>query len=162
MQYLPESHEYTNTLGIEWNTYLDHFRLTVAKLPPLNNITKCVLVADIAKMFDVLGWFSPSIIKVKILLQQLWKMGIYWDEPVLPSIHDGWLKWRSELHLLSGRHIHRCYFDKSSHVKSSELHGFCDASELAYAAVVYLQITGSHGDIQVSLVMSKTKVAPIK
>lgn len=32
-----------------------------------------ILVSDIAKTFDVLGWFSPTIVKVKILLQRLWK-----------------------------------------------------------------------------------------
>ena len=37
---LPEATEYTKTLGIEWNTVMDHFWLTVAKLPPLDNITK--------------------------------------------------------------------------------------------------------------------------
>ena len=48
---------------------VDHFRLTIADLPPLEGITKRILVSDIAKTFDVLGWFSPSIIKVKINLQ---------------------------------------------------------------------------------------------
>ena len=43
-----------------------------------------------------------------------------------------------------------------------ELHGFCDASEQAYAAVIYLRMMGLDGKIQVSLVTSKTKVAPIK
>ena len=38
---------YTKTLGIEWNTNLDHFRLTIADLPPLTNVTKRLLVSDI-------------------------------------------------------------------------------------------------------------------
>ena len=32
------------------------------------HITKRALVSDIAKTYDILGWFSPAIIKVKILL----------------------------------------------------------------------------------------------
>ena len=66
----PES--YMKTLGIEWNSSNDHFRLTVADLPQVNGLTKRALVSDIAKTFDVLGWYSPTIIKVKILLQLLW------------------------------------------------------------------------------------------
>jgi len=73
---------------------------TVAELPPLEAITKCLLVSDIAKTFDVLGWFSPSTVKMKILLQQLWELKVGWDNSVLPSIHDVWLQWRSELKLL--------------------------------------------------------------
>jgi hypothetical protein len=38
-------------------------------LPPLESITKRVLVSDIAKTYDVLGWFS---LRSKILLQHLW------------------------------------------------------------------------------------------
>ena len=43
-----------------------------------------------------------------------------------------------------------------------QLHGFSGASEAAYAGVVYLHITDTSGTVHVSLVMSKTKVAPIK
>ena len=70
---ISESEGYTKTLGIEWNAKLDHFRLTVSELPPLKEITKRFLVSDISKVYDVLGWFSPSIIKVKILLQKVWE-----------------------------------------------------------------------------------------
>ncbi len=45
---------------------------------------------------------------------------------------------------------------------STHLHGFCDASEDAYAGVVYILFTDAHDNIHVSLVISKTKVAPIK
>ena len=86
MQMLPDPGEYTKTLGIEWNASSDHFRLTIAALPPFDNITKRVLVSDIAKTFDVLGWFSPSLIKVKILLQQVWEQRVDWDDPVPSSI----------------------------------------------------------------------------
>ncbi len=162
MQMMPTSDVYTKTLGIEWNATKDHLRLAVSDPPPLDNITKRALVSDIAKTFDILGWFSPSTIKVKVLLQQLWEQGIGWDDPVPSHIKDIWFQWRSELHLLSGKHIPRCYFDKATRVSSVELHGFCDASELAYAAVIYLRLTDSDDDVQVSLVTSKTKVAPIK
>ncbi len=65
-----DADHYTKTLGIEWNSQTDHFRLTVSK-PSESNITKRALVSDIAKTFDVFGRFSPSTIKIKILLQQL-------------------------------------------------------------------------------------------
>lgn len=90
-QTLPSPEEYTKTLGIEWNAHHDHFRLTVADLPPLESITKRLLVSDIAKTFDVLGWFSPSTIVVKILLQQLWESKVDWDEPIPPEIRETWL-----------------------------------------------------------------------
>ena len=64
--------------------------------------------------------------------------------------------------MLSQRSIPRCYFNKQSQPCFMEIHGFSDASEAAYAAVVYLRITDETEIAQTSLVMSKTKVAPIK
>ena len=160
--HIPNPDEYTKTLGIEWNAHKDHFRLTVASLQDTNNMTKRALVSDIAKTFDVLGWFSPTIIKAKILLQRVWESKIGWDDLLPQAIHQSWIQWRSELHLLSGRHISRCYYPKHADIDSVELHGFCDASEDAYAGVVYFRVLDRYGNVYVSLVISKTKVAPIK
>ena len=162
MQPIPNPGEYTKTLGIEWNASMDHFRLTVAKLPPLEHVSKRFLVSDVAKTFDILGWFSPAMVKVKILLQQLWELKVDWDDTVPPQIRDSWLQWRAELHLLSHKLIPRYYFSKMVDVASLQLHGFCDASEQAYGGVIYLRMTDSDGNVEVSLVCSKTKVAPIK
>lgn len=43
---------------------------------------------------------------------------------------------------------------------SLQLHGFSDASTGAYAGVVYLCMTDTSGKVHVSLVASKSKVAP--
>ena len=52
-----------------------------------------------------LGWFSPSIVKVKIPLC-LWELKVDWDDPVTQLIKDVRLQWRSELQYLSEKHIH--------------------------------------------------------
>ena len=41
-------------------------------------------------------------------------------------------------------------------------HGFNNAFEDAYTAVIYLRMVDSNGTVHVSLVMAKTKVVPIK
>ena len=160
---LPDPNEYVKTLGIEWNSTSDHFRLTMSEWPSIDgSLSKRALVSDIAKTFDVLGWFSPAIITVKILLQRVWEEGIDWDEPVPSFIYDTWSRWRSELPILSTKHIPRCYFPKDRCVISTEIHGFSDASEQAYAGVVYLRMVDTQGNVYTSIVISKTKVAPIK
>ena len=35
---MPDATEYTKTLRIQWNSIMDHFRLTVAEFPPVENI----------------------------------------------------------------------------------------------------------------------------
>ena len=39
---------------------------------------------------------KPSIVKMKILLQQLWELKLSWDDPVPQHIYDIWCQWRSE------------------------------------------------------------------
>ena len=43
-------------------------------------------MSDIARTCDVLGWFAPSIVVLKILLQQLWEANLDWDEEVSQDI----------------------------------------------------------------------------
>ena len=161
-QMIADSGEFAKALGIEWSAKLDCFRLTVVKLSSSDSITKRALVSDIAKTFNALGWFAPTIVKIKILLQRLWEAKIGWDETVPLGIRESWEKWRQELPILTDKLLARCYFPKDAVVDSMQLHGFSDASEAAYAGVVYLRITDTSGTVHVSLVMSKTKVAPIK
>ena len=159
---ISETNEYTKTLGLEWNVTTDQFRLTISNPPPSENLTKRVIVSDIAKIFDALGWFSPVIAKMKILLQRLWERKIDWDDPVPQEIYETWLQWRSELPSLASKSIPRCYFPKEVNIASVQLHGFSDASEDAYAGVVYMRMVDSNGKVYTSLIMSKTEVAPIK
>ena len=47
-------------------------------------------------------------------------------------------------------------------ITKSQLHHFSDAYELGYGAVSYLRSVNSHGDINCSFVMGKSKLAPVK
>lgn len=42
--------EYAKTLGVEWNSSLDRFHLIVSGLPPHEELTKCALTSDIARI----------------------------------------------------------------------------------------------------------------
>ena len=84
-----------------------------------------------------------------------------WDGMILFHL-QAWLAWRQELGLLVDKHIPRCYHPKEVEIAYSQLHGFSDASEAAYAGVLYLRLVDTAGCIHTSLVMAKAKVAPIK
>ena len=163
IQTISEVNEYTKTLGIEWNISTDEFRLTINQ-SPLNatTITKRIIVSDVAKVFDVLGWFSPVTVKMKILLQRLWEAKLDWDDPISDDLLQIWSQWRSELPLLTTLHVPRCYFSSKKYPMTTQLHGFSDASEDAYSGVVYLRIEDSAKEVHTALVISKTKVSPIK
>ena len=75
-------------------------------------------------------------------------MKIGWDDPVSDEIHVVWKHWRSELEMLSTKHIPRCYYPKDARIVSTQIHGFSDASEAAYAGIVYLRMTDSADNTQ--------------
>ena len=102
--------------------------------------------------FRRLGWFPPTIVLVKILLQRLWEEKRACDAPVPPAITQ--MEERAAAY-----HIPR---DATTQGCQSRIHGLGDASQLDYAGVVYLRMIDEQGDINTSLVISETKVAPIK
>ncbi|GBP53910.1 hypothetical protein EVAR_96588_1 [Eumeta japonica] len=57
--------------------------------------------------------------------------------------------------------IPRCY-PGCTHAVKRELHTLVDASEHTYAASTYWRTTAADGSINVSLVMAKARVAPLK
>ena len=161
-QSIPEANCYVKTLGVEWNSETDVFRLAIPQLPVPESATKRQIASDIAKTFDVMGWFSPSVIKAKILLQRIWERRINWDDAVPSDLLSIWHRWKCELPLLSNIPVCRCHFPCNPALCSTQLHGFSDASEEAYSAVVYIRIQDPTGSVHVSLVTSKTRVAPLK
>ena len=120
------------------------------------------MMSGIARLFDILGWCSPAIIIPKVLLQRLWGEDLGWDEIVPSVISDTWEEWSCELGDFQRCSIRRSYFPKEANMVTLQLHGFLNASEMAYPGVVYLRGIDSEGVTYVSLVIAKTKVAPIK
>ncbi|XP_057366747.1 uncharacterized protein LOC130687590 [Daphnia carinata] len=56
----------------------------------------------------------------------------------------------------------RCLFPRRLNILTSELHTFCDASEEAYATVIYIRNTYSDGQIIVRQARAANKLAPKK
>ena len=91
-------------------------------------------------------------------MQELWKQHLEWDEPLTPEHSTAWAAIWKEIGNAAQITLPRSYFQHSfSNLKDSKLHVFADASTKAYGAVAYL----CNKD-QTSLVISKSRVAPLK
>jgi hypothetical protein len=77
------------------------------------------------------------------------------------GIQNRLVKLDHELKSLENLRISRCIRRKEKPIQL-ELHAFSDASENGYGACVYLRSTYSNGDVSVSLLLGKSKVAPLK
>ena len=99
-------------------------------LPTKRNVAK--------RFFDPLGVISPLIVWFKVLFQQLCEAKTGWDEPLSGKALGDWKKLTSGLQRAESISLPRCCIEDTA--RSYSLQGFCDASQKAYAAVVYLSV----------------------
>jgi hypothetical protein len=153
-----------SVLGIRWNHAEDTLHCSVGGSSPVV-VTKRTILRFHASLFDPCGWFSAVTVQGKILLQQLWKEKLGWDDPVSPEVSARWKELADDLvYLPSVKLPRRCLYGNARDVGQAgtmQLHAFCDASSRAYAACVYLRSETPDG-AQCCLLFAKTRVAPVK
>ncbi|XP_062713540.1 uncharacterized protein LOC134283957 [Aedes albopictus] len=148
------------TLGLLWDPAEDVYRFRL-DLPSLGDCspTKRNVLSQIAKIFDPLGLISPVVVFAKIIMQQIWMSKLKWDDVLDGKLLQAWIVFRDTLN-----HIHEIkiprFFGAVNPVRY-EIHGFADASSVAYGACLYIRVITQDG-VKVSLVCSKSKVVPIK
>lgn len=158
-QPLELSDELTSILGLKWQPSSDCFTFqfdfqVCEKIPTKRSITSAI-----AKIYDPSGYLAPTIITAKSFLQQLWKMKVQWDEPLQGDIVNKWSEFYRDLTAVNHLRIPR--WIQTSRARSIELHGFADASELGYGAVIYVRCATT-SEVWCNLLTSRTKVAPVK
>ena len=90
-------------------------------------------------------------------------MGLSWDEEIPEQLCFVFSKWLDDLQLLRQWCIPRNYTGKGwCDIDHIELLGFGDASPKGYGACIYLKATMNDGTCVCSLVIAKSRVAPLK
>lgn len=151
-------------LGVRWLCSEDCFSFDGVTLPDQIVVTKRVILSFIARFFDPLGFLSPFLMLAKVIFQDLWKLGLGWDDPVPAQYEREFQSWIQDLDTLKSVRIHRRFSAAawSESLDKVELHVFGDASEKGYGAMVYLKIPKEEGSATTSLVAAKARVAPLK
>ncbi|GFV76204.1 uncharacterized protein TNCV_4672931 [Trichonephila clavipes] len=132
VEFSKDSNESSKVLGLFWNSSNDTFGFQPSlELTP--PLTKRRILSESSKIFDPLGLLSPCT-RIGLGFKKAYNAINYLTVP----------RWV----ILTADNI-------------VELHGFADASSLAYAAAIYCR-QKHNGKIKVQLLVSKTKVAPVK
>ena len=79
-----------------------------------------------------------------------------------PDISNKWKDWIDELPVITSHTIPRRLSTSELSTQFEVLHGFADASQVAYGAAVYVRQILSDGSITTTLVTSKARVQPVK
>ncbi|KAJ8916436.1 hypothetical protein NQ315_014649 [Exocentrus adspersus] len=114
-----------------------------------NSISEHVLLSACAQTVQ-----NPSSKAVKRPLN------IEWDHDLPEDIIAQWNKFRNELSQLHTIQIPRMVIEKQS--VNIQLHGFSDSSKDAYGACIYIRCINASGEITISLLIAKSRVAPLQ
>ena len=138
------------TLGIMWLAREDVLTFISKPIEEGFKPTKRNFLKKMATLLDPLGLLSPFVIRAKMFMQEMWIAGTDWDD----QLSDDWIRkvdlWFSELNQLQNIRIPRSIQQKKEAVK------------INYGATVYVRIEYQDQTVSLSLIVAKTKVAPLQ
>ncbi|XP_062703182.1 uncharacterized protein LOC134285759 [Aedes albopictus] len=159
---------YERVLGVVWIPSADHFTFDRTGLQEVLGSnpaapTKRQVLRTVMKLYDPLGFVAHFVVHGKILMQEIWRSGTNWDEPIAEHLRELWIKWIKLYETINEVAIPRCFFGElqPQDVDEIELHVFTDASIAACACVAYVRMAHNGGN-WCALVAAKTKVAPLR
>ncbi|XP_058816853.1 uncharacterized protein LOC131680147 [Topomyia yanbarensis] len=146
----------TFTYKVGWNRY--GRALLGGQLRP----TKRQMLRVLMSMFDPLGLIAHFLMYLKVLLQDVWRSGIDWDDQINDALFEKWQTWLQVLPEVERISIPRCFLSQTTSAGYDvQLQTFVDAGDNGIAAACYLRFA-QHGFVECRLVAAKTRVAPLK
>ena len=120
-------------LGVCWDVSLDQLLFSLhAVLEESTAVepTKRVVISLIGRIYDPLGFLSPVTVKFKILMQELCKSKLGWDQPLSGELLIKWTRLIDQLRDAPTISLPRCCLQgPRSESRTYRLHGFCDAED---------------------------------
>ena len=141
------------------NKFIFNFGKIINTVNSLNCTKRNVL--KITDMFyDPIGMLCPIVLQLK-LFTKICNKKSGCDSLLNADIQLLWSLFLNNLAQVNTIHINRHIFSPQTNYKDIVLHGFCDTSNKAYAAVVYLHIVNNNGTF-INLLTAKSNVVPNK
>ncbi|UYV63002.1 hypothetical protein LAZ67_2002805 [Cordylochernes scorpioides] len=156
----PEKGTCTKILGVVWNKMEDSLKCELPdNLSIQPKLTKRLVLSMVQRIFDPLGFCAPVFLQPKLLLQRSWGLKLGWDTPLPESMAQEFRTWLDQIKLIELIKIPRYMWNDL--IFPTEVHIFCDASQIGYGAVAYLRSeTGRENTL--TLIWSKVRLAPMK
>ncbi len=158
LEWLPEADrtavkDIFKVLGMNWDRNHDELSISYKRSDHPN--TKRGILKSIAEIYDPCSLASPTQLKARILIQELWKAGAQWDQPIGDEMEKRWNRIKDEMDGMDKIKVPR--YIGGEHYK---LLCFTDSSKDCYSACVYLhcQVGNTY---QCNLMFVKSRVSPV-
>jgi len=161
-----------NVLGSTWNNQSDTLSFKVnfelinqiteaEQRQPEVKLTKRLLLSQVARIYDPVGFAAAFLIRAKIGMQVLWQTGVDWDEEPPSAIRYKWIELFKEM-----KELNKITFQRSlccaNATEPPMLCVFSDASQDAFGTCAYIRQKTNGNKYQVRLIAAKSRVAPLK
>lgn len=114
-------------LGMSWDTTDDTFRFKTCFVRVHPDVvdgsrrpSKREILSVAMSIFDPFGFLANFTLTAKIIIQDLWRIGVEWDEPVPEAINQRWQSWRAQIDMTKAIRIPRCYSPIGEYVSTEE------------------------------------------
>ncbi|KAH7693523.1 Pao retrotransposon peptidase family protein, partial [Aphelenchoides avenae] len=122
-------------------------------------LTKRSMLRFVAQIFDPLGLVQAAILLAKLVIQEVWKLELDWDDDIPEPLAKLWTEAIKDFDKTIIRIPRRIAKGK---IHSVQIHVFTDGSSQAYGFTAYLRIPEADHSYSTNLVYSRAKVKPIK
>jgi len=130
------------TLGVRRKATSDELFFVPPDLATEISPTKCQVLSQITKLFDPAGWLVPFVVCAKIFMQEIWLQDLGRDDKIPIELNQRWNSFLRSYSVLDQVRIHSWVsFRPEFRV---EHHGFCDSSQKAYGAAIYVRVEVGH------------------
>ena len=142
-------------LGVLWTVEADQLGFHVKNLD--KPATRRGVLSTISSLYDPLGMAAPFILAGKMILQDLCRQMLGWDEDIPEDLLIRWRQWLQELPALDNFSMDRCFKPAGfGEIKTATLHHFADASDHGYGSVSYLRPVNQDDQVHCSFVCGKS------
>ncbi|XP_062703775.1 uncharacterized protein LOC109410486 [Aedes albopictus] len=151
------------TLGLVWNPDSDVFTFRIAEVLPSAQLTKRVILSEISRIFDPLGFLGPVLTTAKLIMRELWLLELHWDDVLPQEFVELWTDFRERLQTLNGLEIPRCVLSRDSRSVfrdgKAEMRLVCSKSRiLPKKQGTKKEVTTPRGELQAALLLSRLAV----
>ena len=146
-------------LGMTWRPATDMLGFRVHH-PGVIDFTRVGVLSRVAELYDPLGLAACLVVKAKIQCRALGTKGLGWTDPLDEDNRNWWIQYFHHVQQLRNIEMPRCLFPDEDNIVRRELHTFCDASEDAIAAVVFLRVVYRDGRVSIPFIKAATKLMP--
>ena len=118
------------------------------------------VISFLCSIFDPLCFLNSCLLGIKLLIQDLWRKKLHWDDSLPSDLQKKWKYIQENFSYVYKIEVPR-FYGFNSLKGTTELHLFSNSSSYAFECVVYFRNITEENIVNVSFVIGKSRLVPL-